>query len=91
MQEARREVCQVIDAMGVWEVIDRPANERVISTRWVDVNKGDETHPKYRSRFVARELKQKGDTPSHWRDFFASMPPITALRIIYFGRDHEGT
>ena len=80
VQEARREECQVIDAMGVCEVIDRPANERVISTRWVDVNKGDEAHPKYRSRFVARELKQKGDTPSHWSDFFASMPPITALR-----------
>ena len=83
VQEARREECQVIDAMGVWEVIDRPANERVISTRWVDVNKGDETHPKYRSRFVARELKQKGDTPSHWSDFFASMPPITALRALF--------
>ena len=76
VQEARREECQVIDAMGVWEVIDRPANERVISTRWVDVNKGDETHPKYGSRFVARELKQKSD-------FFASMPPITALRALF--------
>ena len=81
--EARREECQVIDAMGVWGVIDRPTNERVISTRWVDVNKGDETHPKYRSRFVTRELKQKGDTPSHWSDFFASMPPITALRALF--------
>ena len=47
------------------------------------MNKGDETHPKYRSRFVARELKQKGDTPSHWSDFFASMPPITALRALF--------
>ena len=83
VQEARREECQVIDAMGVWEVIDRPANERVISTRWVDVNKGDKTHPNNRSRFVARELKQKGDTPSHWSDFFASMPPITALRALF--------
>ena len=31
VQEAGREECQVIDAMGVWEVIDRPTNERVIS------------------------------------------------------------
>ena len=76
VQEAHREECQVIDAMDVWEVIDRPTNERVI-------NKGDETHPKYRSRFVARELKQKGDTPSHWSEFFASMPPITALRALF--------
>ena len=57
VQAARREECQVIQTMGVWEPIPRPKNEKVISTRWVDVNKGDEQRPKYRSRLVARELK----------------------------------
>ncbi len=28
-----------------------------ISTRWVDVNKGDDVNPKYRSRLVARQMK----------------------------------
>ena len=66
-----------------WEPIPRPKNEKVISTRWVDVNKGDEQRPKYRSRLVARELKAKsGQSETHWSDFFASMPPITALRIL---------
>ena len=40
-------------------MIPRLVGEKVISTRWVDVNKGDEDRPKYRSRFVARELKPR--------------------------------
>ena len=70
--------------MGVWEPIPRPKNEKVISTRWVDVNKGDGQRPNYRSRLVARELKAKsGQSETHWSDFFASMPPFTALRILF--------
>ena len=64
-----------------WEPISRPKNEKVISTRWVDVNIGDEQRPKYRSRLVARELKLKsGQSETHWSDFFAA---ITALRILF--------
>ena len=55
VKEARKEEVQVINEMGVWEVIPRPVGEKVISTRWVDINKGDEGHPKYPSWFVARE------------------------------------
>ena len=57
---------------------------KVISTRWVDVNKGDGLRPKYRSRLVARELKVKsGTSETHWSDLIASMPPITALRMLF--------
>ena len=46
--------------------------------------RGDEQRPKYGSRLVARELKVKsGQSETHWSDFFASMPPITALRILF--------
>ena len=69
--------------MQVWEVIERPSNEKVIPTRWVDVNKGDEKNVKYRSRLVAKEIKRFNGTPGSWTDFFASMPPITALRILF--------
>ena len=77
-------------SMGVWEIIPRPKGEKVISTRWVDVNKKDDRNPKYRSRLVARELKKKyagkvsdeAHTPS-WEDFYASMPPISALRTLF--------
>ena len=85
VQAARCEECQVIQTMGVWEPIPRPKNEKVIiSARWVDVNKGDAQRPKYRSRLVAREMKVKsGQSETHWSDFLASMPPITALRVLF--------
>ena len=81
VEEARSEEISVINQMQVWEVIDRPSNEKVIPTRWVDVNKGDEKSVKYRSRLVAKEIKRSNGTPGSWTDFFASMPPATALRI----------
>ena len=81
VEEARSEEISVINQMQVWEVIDRPSNEKVIPTRWVDVNKGDEKNVKYRSRLVAKEIKCSNGTPGSWTYFFASMPPITALRI----------
>ena len=50
-----------------------------ITTRWVDINKGDEEDPNYRSRLVARELN-KGKTM--WTTFFAAMPPLSALKAL---------
>ena len=41
VKEARKEEVQVINEMGVWEVISHPVGEKFISTRWVDINKGD--------------------------------------------------
>ena len=83
VEEARSEEISVINQMQVWEIIDRPTNEKIIPTRWVDVNKGDEKNVKYRSRLVAKEIKRSNGTPGSWTDFFASMPPITALRILF--------
>ena len=50
-----------------------------ISVRWVDVNKGDEANPNYRSRLVARQIKAK-DTSGE--TFFAPAPPLEALRRV---------
>ena len=48
-----------------------------ISVRWIDINKGDEDHPNYRSRLVAREIN------THKReDLFAATPPLEALKTI---------
>ena len=30
---------------------------KIIRTRWIDINKGDETNPDYRSRLVAQQVK----------------------------------
>jgi len=49
-----------------------------IGVRWVDVNKGDEVHPEYRSRLVAKEIK------THKRDdLFAATPPVEAKKMLF--------
>ena len=50
-----------------------------MSVRWVDTNKGDEVHPNYRSRLVARQLKAMDQSG---QSFFAPAPPLEALRTV---------
>ena len=61
VKKAKAEEISVIRELGVWEVIDRPYDEVVFGTRWVDINKGDETKPFYRSRSCkSKSVKQTG-------------------------------
>ena len=48
-----------------------------ITVKWVDVNKGDELRPYYRSRIVAKEFRSGAG--SKW-DFFTATPPLESLR-----------
>ena len=69
---------------GVWAKKPRGlARERTgkspISVRWVDVNKGDDFNPNYRSRLVARELKALDKSG---QSYFAPAPPLEALRTV---------
>ncbi|CAE7251708.1 unnamed protein product [Symbiodinium sp. CCMP2592] len=85
VKQARMEEIQVIKDMQVWEPIPRPPGERVIGTRWIDINKGDDLRRKLRSRLVAQELKRKkgvNEDPS-WTEFFAAMPPLSSLRALF--------
>ena len=50
---------------------------KVITTKWIDVNQGDEATPNVRLRLVGRELKL--DNPL---DLFAATPPLESLRVI---------
>ena len=43
VEKARVEEISVIRELGMWEVVDRPCDEDVFGTRWVDINNGDET------------------------------------------------
>ena len=48
-----------------------------IGVRWIDINKGDNDQPNYRSRLVAREINtHKGE------DVFAATPPLEAIKAI---------
>ena len=47
--------------MGVYKKVPRDVAKKmgckVITTKWVDTNKGDTSRPNYRSRLVGREVK----------------------------------
>ena len=58
-------------------LVDRPRDEVVFGTRWVDINTGDEHEPLYRSRLVVQEYKR----PADW-SFFTATPPLEALRSL---------
>jgi len=56
----------------------RVTGKKPIGTRWVDVNKGDEVNPEYRSRLVAKEIKV-----SKREDLFAATPPLEAKKALF--------
>ena len=48
-----------------------------ISTRWIDINKGDDEFEEYRSRLVAQEIND------HKReDLFAATPPLESKKML---------
>jgi len=84
VEEARRKELTYFNSKGVWD--KRPILEArqvtgkaAITVRWVDTNKGDEQHPNYRSRLVARQLKARDNSGE---SFFAPTPPLEALRTV---------
>ena len=58
--EARKLEMQYFNKMGVYTKVPREEarrhGARVITTKWVDTNKGSQVEPNYRSRLVGREL-----------------------------------
>ncbi len=82
--EARAKELKYFCDKGVWR--KRPKHEArqktgrgPISVRWVDVNKGDDLNPRYRSRLVARQLRAHDRSGA---SFFAPTPPLEALRTV---------
>ncbi len=84
VEEARAKEMAFFHSKKVWKKITRQqARARgcksPISVRWVDVNKGDDMCPNYRSRLVARQMKAM-DTSGN--SYFAPAPPLEALRTV---------
>ena len=68
----------------MWEIIPRPVKSEgkiVLKGRWIDVNKGDDERPIYRSRYVAKEIK-KGARSSLVVAYFAAMPPLQGCKFL---------
>ena len=60
-----------------WEETNRPP----ITLKWVDRNKGDDSHPNYRSRLVVREVKKASKSLAEFESFSA-MPPLESLKVL---------
>ena len=67
----------VYEKMPIQECLQR-TGRKPIGVRWVDINKGDEVKPKYRSRLVAKELKL-----DKREDLFAATPPVEAKKLLF--------
>ena len=80
-REAGKLEMQFFRNMKVYDKVPRGMAARdgcnVITTRWLDINKGDQRNPNYRARLVGREIK----TDSRL-DLFAATPPLESLRMI---------
>ncbi len=48
-----------------------------IGVKWVDINKGNESSPEYRSRLVAQEINTEKR-----EDLFAATPQLDAFKLI---------
>jgi hypothetical protein len=90
VRQARAEEIKFMMDWGVWKRAPttdcwRDTGKAPIGSKWVDVNKGDETKPQIRSRFVVKEIATyKSD------DFFAATPPLESLRLLLSLAASEG-
>ena len=79
--EARRLEIEFFRNMKVYEKVARwraqEAGGKVVTTRWIDINKGDMQNPNYRARLVGREMKMDKRL-----DLFAATPPLESLRLM---------
>ena len=82
VRQARADEIEYYRKMGVYKKVPiaeclARTGHKPIGVRWVDIDKGDRTRPKYRSRLVAKQYRQQKDD-----DLYAATPPIEALRIV---------
>ena len=79
--DARTEEMAFFKKMGVYTRVKRSemlkCPGKMISTKWIDTNKGDRDNPNYRSRLVGREFNEGHDDL-----LYASTPPLEAMRLI---------
>ena len=78
---ARKQELEYISQKQVWEIVPREEAIRngwkVIESRWVDINKGDDVAPLYRSRLVGKEFADK-----KVEGLFVGTPLLEALRFL---------
>ena len=80
--QARKLEMDFFKKMQVYSKVNRSVAKqlgaKVITTRWIDTNKGDAEKLDYRARLVGREIKT-----DQRLDLFADTPPLESLRMIF--------
>ena len=80
--KARREEIEyfykmkVFDKVPLKECYDQTGSPP-LKARWIDHNKGDQQHPKYLGRWVAKQFKHLDS-----QEWFAATPPVECLRMM---------
>ena len=78
---ARRVEIEYFKSMNAYTRVPRSQalseGAKVITLRWIDVNKGDRESPNYSLRLVGREFKEGKDD-----SLYAATPPLEAMRLI---------
>ena len=78
---ARKLEIEYAEKKPVWEKIPRwQAKEKgweIVEPRWIDINKGDDDKPNYRSRMVGKEFNDR-----EVDGLFAATPPLESLRLL---------
>ena len=54
--QARKDEMAFFKSWGVYTKVKREAWMKVVTTKWIDINKGDEIKKNYRARLVGREI-----------------------------------
>ena len=79
--EARSKEVQYVREKKVWPKITRREAQaqgwKIIKARWIDMNKGDDANPVYRSRLVGKEFNT-----GEMDGIFAGTPPLEAMRCL---------
>ena len=85
VRAARAEELGYARKHGVYEKVPRAQararGKKVIGTKWVDINKGDDKVPAIRSRLVAKELRAFAPWVPQ-EDLFAATPPAAAQHLL---------
>ncbi len=82
VRQARKDEIVYFKDMNVYKKVSieecwAETGKAPIAVRWVDINKGDEGNPNYRSRLVAKEFKTDVKP-----ELYAATPPSECLRLM---------
>ena len=80
--DAMVEEYQSIIKNEMWEIVPRPKDKSVVSSKWIFKTKhsADGTIEKYKARFVAREFSQKEGIG--YEESFAPLARYTSIRTV---------